>query len=159
MSTKRAPKAEQALLEVVGARLRQLTTAIDGLDQRAARRLGVNRTDLRLLDVLAQSGPLSLAQLGRAQGISSGGMTVAIDRLTLAGYVRRRPHGQDRRSQLVELTPQLWSRAEPILGALQERLRQLLRGYSQAQLQELAQFLLSWQEAIAESGTAPPSPS
>jgi DNA-binding MarR family transcriptional regulator len=153
MSKAAAPAAAEALVATVDQRLRRLTTLIDGLDQRAALGLGVNRTDLRLLDLLAQGGPQSLAQLGRSQGLSSGGMTVAIDRLSQLGYVRRRPHASDRRTLLVELTPRLWERAEPIFGALQRRVRQLLRGYSPEQLLELDRFLRAWEQAILESGT------
>jgi DNA-binding MarR family transcriptional regulator len=152
MSKARAAAAGQTPLEQVDQHLRRVSTAIDGLDRRAARRLGVNRTDLRLLDLLAQSGPQTLAQLGRAEGLSSGGMTVAIDRLAERGYVSRRPHPKDRRSQVVELTPLLWQRSEPIFGALQQRVRERLSGYSQERLLELAQFLLSWEQAIRESG-------
>lgn len=152
MSKASAPGPDQALLELLDQRLRRVSTAIDGLDQRAAQRLGVNRTDLRLLDLLAQMGPQSLAQLGRAQGLSSGGMTVAIDRLSELGYVTRRPHPQDRRTLLVELTPLLWLSAEPIFGALQQRVRELLGDYPEGRLLELAQFLRSWEEAIAASG-------
>ena len=148
----KATPAEPALRELVDLRLRRLSTAIDGLDQRAALGLGVNRTDLRLLDLLAQGGPQSPAQLGRAQGLSSGGMTVAIDRLSQLGYVTRRPHPKDRRSLLVELTPLLWERAEPIFGALQLQMRELLLRYPLEQLLELDQFLLSWERAITAAG-------
>ncbi|MGA7173694.1 MAG: MarR family transcriptional regulator [Candidatus Dormiibacterota bacterium] len=154
MSTDPGLKGDPELLQLVDTRLRRVTTAIDGLDQRAARLLGVNRTDLRLLDLLAGRGPLTMTELGRAQGLSSGGVTVAVDRLTRSGYVRRRPHPKDRRSHVVELTPELLARAEPVFGLLQRRVRELLLAYSPEQLGELASFLSAWEEAILESGTA-----
>ena len=36
--------------------LRSLTTAIDALDDRAARQFGINRTDMRCLDILTSLG-------------------------------------------------------------------------------------------------------
>src|SRR5262249_52913725 len=42
----------------VQAELRRLTTEIDGLDERASRHFGVNRTDLRCLDVLTSTRPM-----------------------------------------------------------------------------------------------------
>ncbi|HVC22772.1 MAG TPA: MarR family transcriptional regulator [Candidatus Dormibacteraeota bacterium] len=139
---------EGGLIEQVDVRLRRVTTAIDGLDQRAARTLGVNRTDLRLLDLLASEGPLTPAQLGRAVGMSSGGMTVAIDRLTDLGYVRRQPHPQDRRKAMVHLTPRLRDSASPLFGPLQMEVRDLLQTFPRAGLLVLSDFLMRWADAI-----------
>lgn len=139
---------EAGLIEQVDVRLRRVTTAIDGLDQRAARALGVNRTDLRLLDLLASEGPLTPAQLGRAVGMSSGGMTVAIDRLGNLGFVRRQPHPRDRRKALIHLTPRLRDSASPLFSPLQTEVRDLLREFPRAGLLVLSDFLTRWADAI-----------
>jgi hypothetical protein len=44
------------LAEAVMSELRALSTAQDRLDQYAAHRFGINRTDLRALDLIGQAG-------------------------------------------------------------------------------------------------------
>ncbi|HVC39863.1 MAG TPA: MarR family transcriptional regulator [Candidatus Dormibacteraeota bacterium] len=139
------------LVELVGSRLRRATTAIDGLDQRATIFFGVNRTDLRLLDLLASRGPLSAGELGRAAGISSGGMTVALDRLTRAGYVLRTPNDNDRRSVMVQVTEKIEGPSQAAFGPLQARVEAILEGYRAEQLELLAEFLDSWADAIEDA--------
>ena len=50
----------------VGAAMRRLTAEIDGLDQRAANRFGINRSDLRCLDMLRAVGPATPTTLAGA---------------------------------------------------------------------------------------------
>src|ERR1043166_5846990 len=94
----------RALPRQVLSSLRALSTEIDRLDQAAADRYGLNRTDMRALDIVGRAGPLAPTALARALGFTTGGVTTVLDRLERAGYVRRRPDPGDRRRQLVETT-------------------------------------------------------
>ncbi|HVB54467.1 MAG TPA: MarR family transcriptional regulator [Candidatus Acidoferrales bacterium] len=143
--------SKQALVQLVDSRLRRATTAVDGLDQRAALIFGVNRTDLRLLDLLASQGPLTAGALARAAGISSGGMTIALDRLERAGYVRRELNPRDRRSIVVQVTEEIGRPSQEAFGPLQARVTTVLAGYRTAELEILAKFLESWGDAIEET--------
>ena len=51
--------------------LRRLTTDVDTLDELAARRFGINRTDMRCVDVLTASGPMRPSELAAAVKLSS----------------------------------------------------------------------------------------
>ena len=51
--------------------------------------LGVNHTDGRCLDIVQRLGPITAGDLARASGLTTGAVTVVIDRLEKAGYVRR----------------------------------------------------------------------
>src|SRR5499427_10143700 len=84
--------------------LRALSTEIDRLDQAAADRYGLNRTDMRALDIVGRAGPLAPTDLARLLGFTTGGVTTVLDRLERAGYVRRRPDSGDRRRQVVQAT-------------------------------------------------------
>lgn len=133
------------------SRLRRATTAIDGLDHRAALIFGVNRTDLRLLILLVGQGPLTAGALARAVGISTGGMTIALDRLEQAGYVRREPNAKDRRSVVVRVTDRIAAPSRQAFGPLQRRLTTVLRAYQPEQLELLAELLDSWVDAVEEA--------
>jgi DNA-binding MarR family transcriptional regulator len=85
--------------------VRRSQNATDRFDQAVADALGLNRTDMRCLDVLQREGPVTAGRLAAMTGLTTGAMTVALDRLERAGYARRVRDGADRRRVLVELTP------------------------------------------------------
>ena len=120
--------AERALPGQVAGGLRALSTEIDRLDQAAADRYGLNRTDMRALDILGRSGPLAPTALARLLGFTTGGVTTVLDRLEKAGYIRRRPDPGDRRRQLVETTEVTAARDEEVFGDLIRATRDLLAG-------------------------------
>lgn len=135
-SATRRPSVEAALAE-----LRALTFEIDRLDQRAADRFGVNRTDLRCLELLGAAGARSPTALAAALGMTTGGMTTVLDRLERAGYARRRPDAHDRRRLVVEATALLAAREGEIFGELLRTTRALLAAYSDTELATIRDFL------------------
>jgi DNA-binding MarR family transcriptional regulator len=93
---------EQLLNEVRGSQ-----NATARFDQAVADAAGLNRTDMRILDVLdreGRAGPVTAGRLADVTGLSSGAMTAALDRLERAGHTRRVRDAGDRRRVLVELT-------------------------------------------------------
>ena len=145
-----------AFAEEVFAAMRRLSTEIDGLDSRAASRLGINRTDLHLIDNLRTSGPMTASQLARAVGLTSGGLSIALERLERLGYVRRSQHPDDRRSVLIELTEALAPLEAELFGPLSQQTRKLLGTYTRDQLETIKHYL----EHTAEitSAAARPKP-
>ena len=121
--------------------MRRLSTEIDGLDQRAANRFGINRTDLHLIDVLRTSGPLTATHLARAVGLTSGGLSIALDRLERLDYVRRSQHPDDRRSVLIEATEVLAPLEAEVFGPVTQRIRKLLGTYSRDELETIKHYL------------------
>ena len=93
------------LSEEVASAMRALQRAVDAYDELVASRLGINRSDLRCLDLLHEHSILSAGQLAAGSGLSSGATTRMLDRLERIGYIRRLPDRGDRRRVLVELTP------------------------------------------------------
>ncbi len=86
--------------------VRRSQEATARFDQAVADTLGLNRTDMRCVDVLHREGPLTAGRLAEETGLSTGAMTTAIDRLERSGYARRVRDDADRRRVLVELAPQ-----------------------------------------------------
>lgn len=147
-NTSRPSKSE--LAREVSKALRQLTTGIGGLDERGARHLRVNPTDLRCLDVLSSRGPLRPSELAALVGLSSGGLSIALERLEGAGYVRRRMHDKDRRGIVVEATEHAKA-ADETLGALTKAMRHLISGFSSGELEIIRRFLDETRTAIESS--------
>lgn len=83
--------------------LRELGEAAGLFEQVFASRIGLARTDLQVLSLLAARGPQTAGQLAEATGLTTGAITGVIDRLDRAGYARRAPDPGDRRRVMVEL--------------------------------------------------------
>jgi DNA-binding MarR family transcriptional regulator len=122
-------------------RLRTMQVETDLFDDAAAARLGVNRTDLRVLDVLERLGPLPPSRLAELNDLSRPAMTTVIDRLENAGYARRVADHNDRRSVLVEITPLARRRAMEIYGPFGEISQAEFARYTASELELISRFL------------------
>ncbi len=139
----------QQLAVEVQDELRRLATEIDSLDERAAARFGVARADLRCLDVLTSRGPLRPSDLGAAVRLTSGGLSIALDRLERAGYVERRRHPTDRRGVIVEATELAHRVDEELFGEIEAAMRRVLAGYDLARPSVIRDFLRDTREVVA----------
>lgn len=77
----------------------------DRLRTALARRLDLPVADLDALEHLELAGPLSQRELAERLLLTSGAVTVLVDRLEAAGLVSRQPHPSDRRITLVQRVP------------------------------------------------------
>jgi DNA-binding MarR family transcriptional regulator len=129
---------------------------LDRLDQLAAERYGLNRTDLHALEVVSRLGSLTPTELAQALRFTTGGVTTVIDRLEQAGYVRRRPDGSDRRRVIVEPTALTRQRDGEVFGALAGASEELAATYSDKKLRVISDFLRRSRTAIAAQTNALP---
>ncbi len=120
--------------------LRELSAADDLLNAAAAGYLCLHRTDLRCIDYLARSGPVSAGQLGAAVGLTSGALTIAVDRLEREGFVQRRADPVDRRRVLVALAPAA-DQVIALFAELRVPIKRRISTYSDAELELLNAFL------------------
>jgi DNA-binding MarR family transcriptional regulator len=104
------------LAETVMKELRALSTAQDRLDHYAMHQFGINRTDLRALDLIGQAGVTSPTALAIALGMSTGATSAVLDRLERAGYASREPDLRHRRRTLVRQTRRAEELGEAIFG-------------------------------------------
>jgi DNA-binding MarR family transcriptional regulator len=142
-------------LELVGAALgaiRRLGTETDGLDQRAANRFGISRTDLHLIDRLRSEGAQTPTQLAHSVGLTSGGLSIALERLERIGYIRRSQHPDDRRRVLVEATAAVVPLEDEVFGPLIRDMMSLLETYGDRDLSTIRDFLDRAAVVISQSG-------
>ena len=131
---------KEALAEELLRTAREQDAADDAFDEVAAEKLGVNRTDLRCLNILGNQGPITAGRLAELSGLTTAAVTAVLDRLEGHGYARRVRVEQDRRQVIVELTPVVLSRAAQIWGPLGKEARDAMKRMSIDELKLVTGF-------------------
>ena len=78
--------------------------AVEAYAQKSVSGLEICGSDFAALEALLHKGPLPVNEIGRKVLLTSGSITVAVDRLEAKGLVERRAHADDRRARIVHLT-------------------------------------------------------
>jgi DNA-binding MarR family transcriptional regulator len=104
------------------------------------------RTDFAVLAALEEYGPLSQAELGRRLGLDRKDVNGVLDRLQHSRQIDRAADAEDRRRNIVTLTPsgrRHLDELEDQLNAVQEQLLAPLNPAERRQLVQLLQRLLT----------------
>ena len=80
------------------------TRAVEAYAEKSVSGLEMCGSDFAVLEALLHKGPLPVNEIGKKVLLTSGSITVAVDRLEKKGLVERRAHGTDRRARIVHLT-------------------------------------------------------
>jgi MarR family 2-MHQ and catechol resistance regulon transcriptional repressor len=78
--------------------------AAEAFAEKSVSGLDMCGSDFAVLEALLHKGPLPINEIGKKVLLTSGSITVAVDRLETKGLVERRAHGTDRRARIVHLT-------------------------------------------------------
>src|SRR5437667_9673372 len=78
--------------------------AVEAYAEKSVSQLEMCGSDFAVLEALLHKGPLPVNEIGKKVLLTSGSITVAVDRLETKGFVERRAHGTDRRAKIVHLT-------------------------------------------------------
>jgi DNA-binding MarR family transcriptional regulator len=89
------------LLESLTKGVRQFIAGAILFNLKVAEDLRRNATDLQCLNLLEIRGSATPGELARWARLTTGGITVVLDRLERAGYVRRESNPRDRRSSII----------------------------------------------------------
>lgn len=92
-------------------------------------------------------------RLAGLTGLSSGGVTVALDRLGKGGYLRRAPNPDDRRSLLVTLMPVRMSKLAGLYEAVEKETCRLLATLPKRDLEAVLRFFETLHAARTASNT------
>jgi len=109
--------------------------------QAVAQALGLNASDTRCLDLILRHGPATPTGLAQLTGLTTGAVTVLIDRLEKAGLVQRRPSPEDRRKTLLVTTPKTLRVLGPLYAPMARSMHAFLSAYSEKELGLFAGFL------------------
>lgn len=133
--------AREELIGRFSLAIRASQNVSEAFDEHVAARLGINRTDLRALDILDQRGPISAGELAEAMHLSSGAITTLVDRLERAGYAQRRRDETDRRRVLVEVGSKMGNDVEAFYAPLFHGTTTLLESHSDEELLAMIEFM------------------
>src|SRR6266481_9750603 len=78
--------------------------ALEAYAEKSISKLELGASDFAVLEALLHKGPLPINEIGKKVQLTSGSITVAVDRLETRGLLERRAHGTDRRARIVHLT-------------------------------------------------------
>jgi DNA-binding MarR family transcriptional regulator len=147
MSTrKRSELIQSMVLEV-----RRFLAAGILFNEKVAAELGLNGTDLQLLNLLELQGSATPGDLARWSGLTTGGVTVAVDRLEKAGYVKRQPNPKDRRSNIIRPVPARLLELYLIYKSKGELVVSVLSKFNDRELQVIMSFLMRTNGSGTES--------
>lgn len=142
--------AKRAALETALTRAVRLFIAGSSLySQQIAEKLGLHPTDLQFLNMLELLGPLTPKLLGQLSGLSSGGVTVVLDRLEKVGYVRRRPNPRDGRSIVVDFSPARRRKVTAHYDAVERQFAEILKSSATEELETVLAFFARMNAARA----------
>lgn len=132
----------ELLLKRVGRGMQELIEAVTNAREQAAKAQGLHPTDFACIGYLHRVGtPVSPKQIIAQLNLTSGSGTALLDRLEAAGYTRRLPNPDDRRSLLIELN--LETAAEPLqrYRQIEQSYREVTGAFSEQDLESIARFL------------------
>ncbi len=103
-----SPKKQESLTGGSGVHvflvLWKAANAVHSFAEESISELEMCASDFAVLEALLHKGPLPVNEIGKKVLLTSGSITVAVDRLETKGLVERRAHGTDRRARMVHLT-------------------------------------------------------
>src|SRR5262245_59637890 len=115
--------------------------ATDRFDQAVADAAGLNRTDMRCLDIIYLEGPVTAGRLAEATGLTTAAITTVLDRLERAGHARRRPDPADRRRVLVEIDREFRSKSPNYYAEHMRESERIYERYTKEQLELVLEFV------------------
>jgi DNA-binding MarR family transcriptional regulator len=139
------------LRETVIRCLREFIAGSIIYNQQVADRVGLRLTDVQCINVLELMGPSTPGELARCTGLTTGGVTVMLDRLEKAGYIKREPNPRDRRSVLVRLKPTKLKKVHALYEEINQRTAALLDQTPESELRSVVNLLSKMNASGMES--------
>lgn len=116
------PRGMHIAGDVIGRQLQDIAILTRETALRLSNALGINQTDMALMEQLITHGPLSPNELAARLSVTTAGVTLVIDRLERAGHVTRVRQQDDKRRVLVHPVPasvaQTYRHIAPMLDGL-----------------------------------------
>ncbi|WNL46313.1 MarR family transcriptional regulator [Dyella sp. BiH032] len=134
-----SPTMQESIGVLLAAVRTEIVRAMEA--ELAAKGLELRYTQFLILKRLSVLGPMTAGELARAVELDGGAMTRQLDQLERKGYLRRRPHEQDRRALRIELTEQGRALTQELMNCNDRVLKAAQRSLNEAEQQQLRDYL------------------
>jgi DNA-binding MarR family transcriptional regulator len=113
---------------------RHLAARVLLFHQAVAQQLGLNATDLKCLELAARQGQITAGKIAAATGLTTPGVTSALDRLEKAGFIQRENDPLDRRKVVIQPVAARAKEVETLFESLKTSNDALCSRYTDKQL-------------------------
>ena len=145
------------LIESLMKEVRLFIAAVILFNEKVAASVGLNGTDLQFIHLLQLKVASTPGDLARWSGLTTGGVTVVLDRLEKRGFVRRLPNPSDRRSVIVEPVESKLRKFQPIYQSKGDNLFNALSQSSDRELRVILDFFHRTTRGEEQPGREPKS--
>jgi DNA-binding MarR family transcriptional regulator len=136
-----AARRRRRLTTEIKESLRDLRGQLALLNHQVGAQLELKDVDLDCLDLISRHGPLSPSALARRAGLHPATMTGILDRLERGGWITRDRDPDDRRAVAVRALRDRGAELFRLYAGMNSKMDRLCAGYSDDQLELLADFL------------------
>ena len=142
------------LLDALNWESRRSAAFLGMLNRAVASRVKLNATDIETLGVLAVVGTTTPTRLASLLAMGTGSMTLVIDRLERAGFVRRVRGAKDRRSLTVEFVPERSGEIAGFYAPLRQRGAEVAERYTDSELAVIVDYLTRSNDMLRDLATS-----
>jgi len=131
---------------------RTLAMAIIAFHERGARRLGMSAAERKTLGILGELDVATAGRLAQETGLTTGAITGIVDRLEKAGFARREPNPEDRRSVLIRALrkDKVRKLVGPMFESLSRAVAEMRSGYTAKELAAIDRYLADTTEVLRQ---------
>jgi DNA-binding MarR family transcriptional regulator len=140
-------RRKRRLTTEVKESLRELSIQLSLLNHQVGAKVELRDADFDCLEVIHRQGPLSPSALARRVGLHAATMTGILDRLERGGWVARERDPSDRRAVVLRALRERSGELIRHFGGMNGAMDQLCAGYSEQELELLADFIRRTAEA------------
>jgi DNA-binding MarR family transcriptional regulator len=136
-----ARRRRRRLTTAIKESLRDLRSQLSLLNHQVGARTELKDIDLDCLELINRLGPISPSALARSAGLHPATMTGILDRLERGGWVARDRDPSDRRAVVIRARRDRGGELFRLYAGMNTAMDQLCAGYSDTELDLLADFL------------------
>lgn len=153
------PAANERAMQAVH-QIRALAVELNLFGAEFARANNLPLTDVRalicLLDAERSGHPATPGWLGEQLGLTSASVTALVDRMEASGHVQRQRHPQDRRSVLLEVTPEAVELGWSFFGVLISNAIAKIDARSEEEMNTISSFIADLRQVVEDARNSGP---
>ncbi|MGW8193879.1 MAG: MarR family winged helix-turn-helix transcriptional regulator [Desulforhopalus sp.] len=128
-------------VELLSLQFAEFYDKIASWEQSIVKDSGLSPAQMHTVEVIGHNQDMRMKELAERLGVTTGTLTVGVDKLEKMGLVERKPHQKDRRSWLIVLTGEGKQMYEQHHRFHQEFTAEISRDLSDGQVKQLSELL------------------